>query len=67
MEINDTPKISSLEPIVVALDRMNNRKLALDVVDAFYKRSMNYEEYDEIAKCYFKLKEYELEIGRAHV
>ena len=59
MENNNSSKITTIEPIITSLDKMGEKDLTLQILDAFHKRSINFKEYDELAKCYFKIRHYE--------
>jgi len=50
--------ISDLEPIILTLERLKKKDLAIEILETFAKISRSYAEYDNIAKCFFKLKEY---------
>ena len=52
----------SLEPIVQLLSKRKEHKLAVDILNAFNKFAFHYAEYDDLAKCAFKIKEYPLAI-----
>lgn len=51
-----------LEPIIQTLYQFKEKKLAIDVLEAFYKNAFHFEQYDELAKCAFRIKEYKLAI-----
>lgn len=55
----NSPPVGDLEPFIVALSNFKRGDLAGAVLEEFGKRSINYEQYDNIAKCYFKIKMYE--------
>lgn len=59
MENNKREGILSLEPFVMSLSKLGRTDLALEILDTFYKKSINFKEYDDISKCYFKLRFYE--------
>lgn len=48
-----------LEELVVGLDRMNEKHAAVTLLDALSRHSKIFEQYDEVARCYFKIKEYD--------
>jgi hypothetical protein len=48
-----------LEELVVGLDKLGEKPAALALLDALSRHSVAFEQYDEVAKCYFKIKEYE--------
>lgn len=62
MSDNSTTNVGDLEPIVLLLNKFNRKDLAEDILQEFAKRSGNYNQYDNIAKCFFKLKNYDLAI-----
>lgn len=47
-----------LEDLSNFLNSTNNRELALQLLEVFAKRAVFFEEFDDISKCYFKIKEY---------
>lgn len=51
--------LSDLEPLSIILQQFNETKLALDVLKTFAKKATTYEQYDNVAKCFFKLKDYD--------
>lgn len=53
---------NDLEPFVVALEKLKEKKLALQVLDVFFKNAKIFSQYENLAKCYFKLKDYEKSI-----
>jgi hypothetical protein len=54
--------VNDLEPIVLMLEKLNKKELALEILSTFSKISKSYNEFDNISKCYFKLKIYETAI-----
>ena len=50
MANNNSSKITTIEPIITSLDKMGEKDLSLQILDAFHKRSINFKEYDELAK-----------------
>jgi len=52
----------SIEPLVLFLDKKRERKLALELIDTMGKHTFHFEEYDDLAKCSFRLKDYERSI-----
>ena len=48
-----------LEELIVGLDKMGEKKAAVTLLDALARHSVAFEQYDEVAKCFFKIKEYE--------
>lgn len=51
-----------LEPIIQTLHKYKEKKLARELMETLYKHSFFFEEYDELAKSAFKIKEYGLAI-----
>lgn len=51
--------INDLSPFITAIEMIGRKDLALEVVDEFAKHAQNFAHYDNIAKCYFNLKQYE--------
>jgi tetratricopeptide (TPR) repeat protein len=48
-----------LEDLVISLDQMNEKPAAVTLLDALVRNSVDFKHFDEVAKCYFKIKEYE--------
>jgi tetratricopeptide (TPR) repeat protein len=48
-----------LEQLVLSLDQMGEKLAAVTVLDALARNSTMFQQYDDVAKCYFKIKEYE--------
>jgi hypothetical protein len=48
-----------LEQLVLSLDQMGEKSAAVTVLDALARNSTMFQQYDDVAKCYFKIKEYE--------
>jgi tetratricopeptide (TPR) repeat protein len=48
-----------LEQLVLSLDQMGEKPAAVTVLDALARNSSMFQQYDDVAKCYFKIKEYE--------
>ena len=55
---NPEPQLGDLEPFVKTLEKFKRLDLAIDVLNEFGKYASNYDQYDNIAKCFFKLKLY---------
>ena len=55
--------VNDLEPFVLSLEKLGEKKLALQVLDAFAKQSKQFFQYENLAKCYFKLKDYNKSIN----
>ena len=54
--------ISDLEPFIVGLFKLDKPQLAAECLDAFANAAGNYFQYDNLSKCYFKIKYYEKSI-----
>ncbi|NDC96304.1 hypothetical protein EB077_13440, partial [bacterium] len=52
------PQLGDLEPFIKTLESFKRIDLAIEVLEEFAKYAFNYEQLDNIAKCYFKLKYY---------
>lgn len=48
-----------IEQLIISLDQMGEKYAALTLLDALSRNSSQFDQFDEIAKCYFKIKEYE--------
>ncbi len=48
-----------IEQLVISLDQMNEKAAAVCLLDALSRNSVMFEQFDELAKSYFKIKEYE--------
>ena len=58
-EKDDEPKgINDLEPFVMALNQLGERELAIECLHTFAKVAAGFGQFDNLSKCYFKLKEY---------
>lgn len=51
--------ITDLEPFIVALQKIGERNLATNCLDAFAKTAQVFFQYENLCKCYFKIKEFE--------
>lgn len=51
--------IDDLSPFITSIEMLGRKDLAIEVVDEFAKRAQNFAHYDNIAKCYFNLKQYD--------
>lgn len=54
--------MSSLEEISVFLDNTKNNELALSVIEVFGKHSQSFEQFDDVSRCFFKIKDYDKSI-----
>lgn len=50
--------INDLEPFIATLETLGESALAVDVVKVFEKNSRTFFQYENISKCYFKLKQW---------
>lgn len=48
-----------IEQLVITLDQMNEKSAAVTLLDALARHSVDFGQYDELAKSYFKIKEYQ--------
>jgi hypothetical protein len=48
-----------IEQLAISLDQMQEKPAAVTLLDALERNSTQFEQFDEIAKSYFKIKEYE--------
>jgi len=48
-----------IEQLVISLDQMNEKPAAVTLLDALARNSTVFEQFDELGKSYFKIKEYE--------
>lgn len=48
-----------LEQLILSLDEMGEKQAAVTLLDALARNSSMFQQYDDVAKCYFKIKEYE--------
>lgn len=56
----------SLEPLIARLVHHKEKTVAIDLMEALYRHAFHYEEYDDLAKSAFKIKEYMLAIKYAN-
>lgn len=56
---NEPIMMGDLEPFIMTLSNFKRTDLAKEVLDEFSKRAFSFGQYDNIAKCYFKLRFYE--------
>jgi tetratricopeptide (TPR) repeat protein len=50
--------IDDLEPFILSLEKLGEKKLALEALAAFAREAQHFGQYDNLSKCYFKLKDY---------
>ena len=50
--------LSDLEPITLMLADLGRKDVSFQILETFAKVASNYGQYDNISKCYFKLKDY---------
>lgn len=48
-----------IEELVISLDKMGETSAAVTLLDALARNSIVFEQFDDVAKSYFKIKEYE--------
>jgi tetratricopeptide (TPR) repeat protein len=48
-----------IEDLVISLDKMGEKQAAVGLLDALARNSVIFQQFDEVAKSYFKIKEYE--------
>lgn len=58
--------INDLEPFVMTLAEMQRKDLAVEVLDTFAKFTNQVNQLENLAKCYFKMKEYHKAIKYAN-
>lgn len=59
MENQEELGISDLEPVTSTLSKMGRQDLAVDILETFGKYSTDFIQFDNLSKCYFKLKIYD--------
>ena len=55
----------SIEPIVTMLKAVKEKDLAIQLLETLHKHAFHFEQYDDLAKAAFKMKEYQLAIKYA--
>lgn len=60
--IVDAQRFNDLEPFIMTLSKLGKNKLALECLDAFGEIASSYWQWDNVSKCFFKLKDYEKSI-----
>lgn len=58
----DVQGISDLEPFIIGLFKLDKIDLAEQCLDAFAVYASSFGQYDNLSKCYFKIKEYDKSI-----
>lgn len=48
-----------LEQLTLTLDQLGEKPAAVTLLDALARHAAIFQQYDDVAKCYFKIKEYE--------
>jgi len=48
-----------IEQLVISLDLMGEKTAAVTLLDALSRNSLSFDQFDELAKSYFKIKEYQ--------
>lgn len=51
--------VNDLEPFVQTLANFKREDLAVEILEEFGKRAVHFEQYDNLAKCFFKLRHYD--------
>lgn len=54
----ETQGISDLEPFTLTLEKFGRKDLAIECLKTFEKYAGNFAQYENLSKCYFKLKLY---------
>ena len=57
--------MNDLEPLITTLKNLKEKDTAIQLLSTLGKHASSYFEYDMIARCLFKIKEYELAIKYA--
>lgn len=52
----------SLEPILTFLDKVNETELANEVAEVFGKHAQSFQQFDDVSKTFFKIKNYDRSI-----
>lgn len=58
MNDNESIGINDLEPFVSQLERFGRKDLALETLAVFASNANNFAQFENLSKCYFKLKDY---------
>lgn len=56
-----------LEQLTLTLDQLGEKPAAVTLLDALVKHATGFQQFDEVAKCYFKIKEYEKALEYAEI
>ena len=59
MQNDQSVGMNDLEPFVMGLSNLGERELAIQCLDVFSKSAAGFGQYDNLSKCYFKLKNYD--------
>lgn len=58
--MNSEPQgVSDLEPFIITLNKFGRADLANEVLDEFAKKAFEFNQHDNLAKCYFKIRNYD--------
>lgn len=60
MDGNQT--MNDLEPLIITLKKLGEKPTAIQLLKTLEKHAVGFEQYDMLAKCFFKIKEYEAAI-----
>jgi tetratricopeptide (TPR) repeat protein len=55
----ESQRLNDLEPFIMTLSQFGKKNLAVECLDTFVQNAFTFWQWDNISKCYFKLKEYE--------
>jgi hypothetical protein len=66
IENNSTPGLGDLEPFIVTLNNFKRGDLAEEVLGEFGKRAFSFAQYDNVARCFFKIRNYNKAIDFCH-
>lgn len=60
--LQEAQRFNDLEPFLMTLSKFGKTELALACLDTFAEHAENFWQWDNISKCYFKLKDYDKSI-----
>jgi tetratricopeptide (TPR) repeat protein len=66
IENNATPGLGDLEPFIVTLNNFKRKDLAEEVLGEFGKRAFSFAQYDNVARCFFKIRNYDKAVDFCH-
>jgi tetratricopeptide (TPR) repeat protein len=58
----EAQRLNDLEPFLMTLSKFGKTKLALECLDVFAEQATTFWQWDNVSKCYFKLKDYDKSI-----